>query len=415
MISTATGKAIFGCYYPAGGNWYVFKSTEGFWQTQFGYAGTIPLGGTLLNGNPVGPPCQENGYFVGFDGDANAVCLPVLPNYPPVLKAVGNKSVADGTLLEFKVEADDINNDPLLFSVSGLPAGATFNALTQVFSWIPSIGHDGTYSVMLSVSDGAESDSETVAIVVTSTRCEMCHNGNPEYPLAPNVMGNGDNPDGTGTTPKPYDNGTWGYNVNGHGANGTATNTPKRQIAPDVFVPYLTPNAACTDCHDISQPSTGDGRHQNGILNSVDWKLNPSENTAHLRTDGAYPFIVSGENAWDVQVGFDLACYQRCHQPSSVGNMRHARDLVLGPRNLNNVLNAVRFGDKGSIADGESILYPIDTALTTNASSAADDFAPCISCHNPHGTSVVEPSRTTNRMMRDQFYEQSTLCLTCHR
>jgi Zn-dependent metalloprotease len=37
------GKTDIGCYYAPGGNWYVFKSTEGFWQTQFGYAGTIPL------------------------------------------------------------------------------------------------------------------------------------------------------------------------------------------------------------------------------------------------------------------------------------------------------------------------------------------------------------------------------------
>ncbi len=27
--------------------WQLTMSTEGFWQTQFGYAGTIPLGGTL--------------------------------------------------------------------------------------------------------------------------------------------------------------------------------------------------------------------------------------------------------------------------------------------------------------------------------------------------------------------------------
>ena len=46
-ISTATAKSDLGCYYPAGGNWYVFRSTEGFRETQFGYGGTIPLGGTL--------------------------------------------------------------------------------------------------------------------------------------------------------------------------------------------------------------------------------------------------------------------------------------------------------------------------------------------------------------------------------
>ncbi len=41
------GRDDIGCYHPTSGSWYVFKSTEGFWQTQFGYEGTIPFGGTL--------------------------------------------------------------------------------------------------------------------------------------------------------------------------------------------------------------------------------------------------------------------------------------------------------------------------------------------------------------------------------
>ncbi len=39
------GRSDIGSYYPPGGNWYQFRSTEGFWQTQFGYAGTIPVTG----------------------------------------------------------------------------------------------------------------------------------------------------------------------------------------------------------------------------------------------------------------------------------------------------------------------------------------------------------------------------------
>ena len=39
------GESDIGCYYPPGGNWYLFKSTEGFWQTTFGYAGTVPVVG----------------------------------------------------------------------------------------------------------------------------------------------------------------------------------------------------------------------------------------------------------------------------------------------------------------------------------------------------------------------------------
>ncbi len=39
------GRDDVGCYAPAGGNWYINRSTEGLWQPQFGYAGTIPVTG----------------------------------------------------------------------------------------------------------------------------------------------------------------------------------------------------------------------------------------------------------------------------------------------------------------------------------------------------------------------------------
>ncbi len=39
------GRSDIGCYYPTDGNWYEFRSTDGFWQTQFGNAGTLPVTG----------------------------------------------------------------------------------------------------------------------------------------------------------------------------------------------------------------------------------------------------------------------------------------------------------------------------------------------------------------------------------
>ncbi len=37
------GRSDIGCYYSPGGNWYGFNSGNGFWETQFGYAGTVPV------------------------------------------------------------------------------------------------------------------------------------------------------------------------------------------------------------------------------------------------------------------------------------------------------------------------------------------------------------------------------------
>jgi hypothetical protein len=266
----------------------------------------------------------------------------------------------------------------------------------------------------------------TISGALDLANCAGCHGNPPDAGLdgtpgtaddAPNVMGDGTSAAGTGSTPKPYDDGYWGFNVNGHGANGTAANTPKQILDPGppaITGPYLKPNAACADCHDLAQPAAGSARHLNGILNSVERKCNPSENTAHLRSDGSYPYVVAGGNQWDVQIGFDRACWLRCHQSKGLSNMRHARDLTLSPTNLNVTPNAVRLGDKVTRQDGLNILYPIDVALTTNASTAPDHFVPCISCHNPHGTATLEPHKSTNRMVRDQYHEQSTLCRVCH-
>ena len=37
------GRCDIGCYYAPGGNWYQFQTTLGFQETQFGYAGTVPV------------------------------------------------------------------------------------------------------------------------------------------------------------------------------------------------------------------------------------------------------------------------------------------------------------------------------------------------------------------------------------
>jgi hypothetical protein len=39
------GRCDFGCYYDKTGKWFIFKSSEGFYETQFGFAGTLPITG----------------------------------------------------------------------------------------------------------------------------------------------------------------------------------------------------------------------------------------------------------------------------------------------------------------------------------------------------------------------------------
>ncbi|HEY5998525.1 MAG TPA: CxxxxCH/CxxCH domain-containing protein [bacterium] len=248
------------------------------------------------------------------------------------------------------------------------------------------------------------------------TGCEGCHNGDGDWDgtwtgvgydpdgtgpkaAAPNVMGDGVKPDGDGMDPKPYDDGLYGFNVNGHGANGTARNTPVDSVGQ----PMLSMNAECTDCHNIAIPT---GTHLDGTLNSVELKQNKNVNTAHLNAT----YIGTSTPDWNVQLTLDNGCAYQCH--SSKGRHRHNQDDVIPAPGV------VRFGKQGSVLNGQGVVFPIDVHLSTNAPDwPADgvtnfDYAVCISCHNPHGTSTVDGSYPNNSMLRDERSE--TLCKRCH-
>ncbi len=87
----------------------------------------------------------------------------------PLFEPIGNQSVELGQLLQFQVKAIDPNDDTLTYSHSPLPAGASFDELTHVFSWTPGYSQGGTYEVYFTVSDGGnppQSTTERVRISV---------------------------------------------------------------------------------------------------------------------------------------------------------------------------------------------------------------------------------------------------------
>ena len=90
-------------------------------------------------------------------------------NHPPVLNPIGNKSVNEGQLLEFAISATDPDGDPLTYSASNLPSGATFDTGIHTFSWTPASGQAGTYTdVHFEADDGSLTDSEDITIVVST-------------------------------------------------------------------------------------------------------------------------------------------------------------------------------------------------------------------------------------------------------
>ncbi|MGB9940436.1 DUF7594 domain-containing protein [Methanosarcina sp.] len=84
----------------------------------------------------------------------------------PEMDLIGSKSVNETENLTFRVNANDEDGDVLAFSASGLPEGADFDPETGIFTWIPSKGQAGTYTVTFEVSDGYLNDSENAGITV---------------------------------------------------------------------------------------------------------------------------------------------------------------------------------------------------------------------------------------------------------
>ena len=88
-------------------------------------------------------------------------------NRAPILTEIGDKTVAERSLLSFSLSATDPNGDALTYSAQDLPDGATFNGNT--FSWTPTYAQAevGPYKVTFKVrDDGGLTDSEDVTITV---------------------------------------------------------------------------------------------------------------------------------------------------------------------------------------------------------------------------------------------------------
>jgi len=86
-------------------------------------------------------------------------------NLPPVFDNIGYKTVNAGSSLEFTISATDPNSDPLTYSASDLPAGASFDPATRTFSWTPQASQVGTYSVTFAVTDGVNPTVEKTITV----------------------------------------------------------------------------------------------------------------------------------------------------------------------------------------------------------------------------------------------------------
>lgn len=81
-------------------------------------------------------------------------------NGAPAFAAGGEtQTVDENRNLTFGVEATDPDGDPVTYSASGLPAGASFDPATRQFTWTPDYTQAGEYTVTFTASDGDKSYS----------------------------------------------------------------------------------------------------------------------------------------------------------------------------------------------------------------------------------------------------------------
>ncbi|MBB5040074.1 DUF7453 family protein [Prosthecobacter dejongeii] len=123
---------------------------------------------------------QEGTYVVNFEVydnasvtliDSEEVTFTVTgSNNPPVLAAVGSKSVANGGTLTFNLSATDPDGHSITYQMFNGPAGATLSP-AGAFSWTPTAGQNNTTytGVTLRATDNGVpnlSDNETITITV---------------------------------------------------------------------------------------------------------------------------------------------------------------------------------------------------------------------------------------------------------
>ena len=147
-------------------------------------AGNIPEGAsfdpqTRIFSWPLGFD-QEGNYEVLFgvtdqtDSASLSVAITVgNVNRPPVLNEIGAKSGVESEELRFTVSGFDPDGDGLLFEVNELPENASFNPVTQVFSWTPDFDQAGNYDniefVLADDGDPVSIDMETITITIGDT------------------------------------------------------------------------------------------------------------------------------------------------------------------------------------------------------------------------------------------------------
>lgn len=82
-------------------------------------------------------------------------------------------------------------------------------------------------------------------------------------------------------------------------------------------------------------------------------------------------------------------------------------------------VNAVRLGDHHSydapLNNPPPYMYYDRNITWLGTKDGVPNFAPCVTCHNPHGTNVISPRNDgNNKMVIYRWENKPVLCNRCH-
>jgi len=90
-------------------------------------------------------------------------------NISPVIESDPVTTAKEGAVYTYDVEATDPNEDTLTYSLTTSPTGMTINSTTGVITWTPTGDQIGENEVVVEVSDGSKSATQSFTITVDET------------------------------------------------------------------------------------------------------------------------------------------------------------------------------------------------------------------------------------------------------
>lgn len=143
---------------------------------------------------------------------------------PPQFQQIPPQSVTVGNMLQFTVNAYNSYGGTISYSATGVPSGASFNATTHSFSWMPTATQTGYQTVSFRATDRVGSADMTVTITVNAPQALSSYN---PYTYNPYTYGGSSYYGGSGYS---YGNGYYGSGYN-----------QQPQISPLNSVPVVYP------------------------------------------------------------------------------------------------------------------------------------------------------------------------------